>query len=78
MIADCLKKNYLGGHNVYWKTVVKAAPQQSPSSNNCGLYVLLGMKNLIFMERYEESLILPRSKIRSKVGEDLIGNVLTF
>jgi len=36
------------------------------------------MKNLIFLNEHDESYCKPKSKIRKKIAEDLIGKQLTF
>jgi hypothetical protein len=77
-IVDCLKKHYLRDFDVYWEVSVMNGPQQKPGSLNCGPLTCLAMRHLIFNERFEDSLIHPRSKIRNKIGEELIGNALSL
>jgi hypothetical protein len=52
------------------------SPQQKPSSMNCGLFLLLGIKSLVFENTFNERNITPRKNIRGYIGEELIGGKL--
>jgi len=74
-----MKKWYLRSIDVFWKCIVaENAPQQKSGSTNCGYYVALAIKNLIFSGEHDERYVLPRSRIRKLLAQEILGKKLFF